>query len=40
MLPFFPVEKGKEARTQSFVRMAVSKIFSQLSESETGEKRR
>ena len=33
LFSYFPVEEGKEARVQSFVKLGVDKMFSQLTES-------
>ncbi len=33
LLSFFPVEKGKEMRTQSFIRLGVGRMYAQLTES-------
>jgi cyclase len=35
MLACFPVDEGKEARTESFVRLGVGRMFSQLAETNT-----
>jgi len=32
LLSFFPVEKGKEARTQSFIRLGVDRMYTQLTD--------
>jgi hypothetical protein len=36
MLSYFPVEKGKEARTQSFIRLGVGRMYAQLKELAAG----
>jgi cyclase len=36
MLSFFPVEEGKEARTESFVKLGVGRMYDQLVEAEAG----
>ncbi|MBI4830602.1 MAG: hypothetical protein HY801_03405 [Candidatus Lindowbacteria bacterium] len=36
MLSYFPVEKGKEARTQSFIRLGVGRMYAQLTEGGKG----
>jgi hypothetical protein len=36
VLSFFPVEEGREARTESFVKLGIGRMYDQLVEAEAG----